>query len=349
MSDKVRYAWLDIARGICILLMVICHASGSSYNWLNRFNGVTGTFFLVFFFIAAGFCFNEKKTLTEYIKSQSKKCLIPYLAISVIYLCVCSYRHTIPGETISAMILNAGASLIWGLSNTFKIGPFQTIGMGPVWFLLAFFMSTVLYKLIGNRKYSGIVIIILAILASVSQSWIVLPFTIQDAFVGCMFIWFGNTVKKKWSPVITKLNEMNIIYLILLSMILIFITKISTEKGYALSLHVGRFLDLGSNNYSIVSLPASLFGSILVVVVSVIIDRTKILDEFFALCGKDSFRILILHDIDITMVRTWWGRDKTFIAFAILIYPFMVYVIRRAERAICLKNKNRAKSDNKAE
>ncbi|MBQ0026489.1 MAG: acyltransferase family protein, partial [Lachnospiraceae bacterium] len=147
-----RYVWLDIARGICILLMVICHASASGYGRWPEFNGFTGLFFLVFFFAAAGYCFNEDISGKDYIKKQFKKCIVPYLIVSVVYLGVKFFGNAIPGDTLPRQIINAVASLIWGLSNTFTIGPIQTIGMGPIWFLVVFFMSTVLYKLLYKIK-----------------------------------------------------------------------------------------------------------------------------------------------------------------------------------------------------
>ncbi len=329
-NGKIRYVWLDIARGICILLMVICHACASSNQRWGAFNGVTGVFFLIFFFVSAGFCFNEKRNIREYASVQIKKCIVPYLIFSVFYLGLMYHRNAISGNSVVSKLINAAASLVWGLSNRFTIGPVQTIGMGPMWFMVVFFLSTILYKLLGNRKYSGPVIIALAIVASLSQMWVVLPFTIQDACIGCMFIWIGNFCKKKFTFVVDWLHKTNLIKLLALAIVTTFFLSSLVGMCYLLGQRFsGRFLDLGSNSYSFSSLPASLMGCVAVVIWSIFIERTQVIDTFFAFCGKESFMILILHGIDISMVRHWGGRDLYFMAFTLLGYPLCVYFYRR--------------------
>ena len=92
MGLKKRTVWLDIARGICIILMIVCHACGYANGRWGVFNGITGTFFLVFFFVSAGITFNPKTGFILYVKKQLKKCLIPYLVISGIFLLILFYR-----------------------------------------------------------------------------------------------------------------------------------------------------------------------------------------------------------------------------------------------------------------
>lgn len=333
-SNTNRIVWLDIARGICILLMVICHACGSANGRWSLFNGVTGVFFLVFFFVAAGFCFNSPKGLIEYIKRQFIKCLLPYMLITFVFLCVMILRHSVPGDGPVQKILNSGASLIWGLPKAFNIGRIQTVGVGPIWFLLCFFISTILFKIFEKSKYSGFMIITLAIVSSISQSFVVLPLTIQDSFIGCMFIWIGYIVKKKYSKLIDSLYDIKNYKLILLALGLCLGLVAFTYAGFAITRPINRFLDLGSNSYSILSLPGSLFGCTMTVAISVLISKTKSLKKFLAFCGKESFLILIMHDLDITMLRNWGGRSIAFMVFTLIMYPILAYIYRMTERKI---------------
>ena len=240
------------------------------------------------------------------------------------------HRNAIPGNDVVTKLINAAASLVWGLSNRFTIGPVQTIGMGPMWFMVVFFLSTIMYKLLGNRRYSGPIIVMLAIVASLSQMWVVLPFTVQDACIGCMFIFIGNISKKKLTFVIDWLHKTSLIKLLMIAIVTTVLFSYSVGICYNLGRHFsGRFLDLGSNSYSFSSLPASLLGCVVVVIWSIFIERTQVIDTFFALCGKESFMILILHGIDISMVRNWGERDLYFMAFTLLGYPLCVYFYRR--------------------
>ena len=77
------------------------------------------------------------------------------------------------------------------------------------------------------------------------------------------------------------------------------------------------------------SLLSTFLGVLMMTLCAVIIERTQILDEFIEEYGKESMTILVLHGLDILMLRNWAMRDWAFVGVTILGYSFLVYLKKR--------------------
>jgi fucose 4-O-acetylase-like acetyltransferase len=330
--ERKRLYWLDIARGICILCMVITHyyacTSGNS-----RFVGVTGTWFLVFFFFSAGLCFRAKKSALRFVANLTVKLLVPYIMVTAGML---AYRCNVLGlwqEYEPAERLRmCWASLLYALPSAFEDVPLlhtSTVGIGPIWFLPCLFLAEVLYRVLCRLRYRLPIACVLALVASWSQTQILLPLALQNAFVGCAFValgdfcrpfvlryaeWLGEK-KWPWSAALTLVGY---------SMLLVGLTQLQ-----------GQGMDLGSNYYNPMSVFSSCVGFWFVISAAVLIQRSAVLDEFLAFCGKNSFLILIFHNIDILGLREWNAdADTMFLVSTLLIYPFLAYLWCRVRTAM---------------
>lgn len=82
--EKKRNQWLDVAKGITIILMVLGHTSipqvASNFIW---------AFHMPLFFIASGWCTNWNKLgFVEFSKRKVQTLLIPFFAYSAIVLAI---------------------------------------------------------------------------------------------------------------------------------------------------------------------------------------------------------------------------------------------------------------------
>lgn len=68
---------LDIAKGICMICMILVHMFSWWGNAYPNFNKYTGVFFLVFFFFASGVCF-KAVPWKDYVIKRFKRLLLPY-------------------------------------------------------------------------------------------------------------------------------------------------------------------------------------------------------------------------------------------------------------------------------
>lgn len=135
-SSKKRIEWLDILRGIGIILMVFGHIcySGNSYRWIYSFH-------MAIFFFAAGFVY-KKKNVWEDILHRAYTILIPYFAYGLLTLIYWYFveRH----------FKDIGISFMQGFTGLLK-GQYETLQFNiPLWFLPCFFITMVTYNIISN-------------------------------------------------------------------------------------------------------------------------------------------------------------------------------------------------------
>lgn len=91
-TTRERNKWLDIAKGITIILMVVGHSSIP-----ERASNFIYAFHMPLFFIASGWCTNwDKDGLILFIRRKSKSLLIPF----VIYSCIVLITKKLIGEIV---------------------------------------------------------------------------------------------------------------------------------------------------------------------------------------------------------------------------------------------------------
>lgn len=129
--------WLDIARGITILLMIIGHmAIPASLSHLIY------SFHMPFFFLTSGLMFSPNKSIKQNIIRESKKLLFPYLTCSIIVLAISSIYQEDWLSYIKTVLYNG-----WGFF--------------PLWFIGVFYSARIIFFVIccngggGGLYFSG--------------------------------------------------------------------------------------------------------------------------------------------------------------------------------------------------
>lgn len=324
-QSRSRVEWLDSARGICLIMMIVCH-SFAGRRWA-MFNGYTGLFFLVFFFLCSGLCLDTRTPYPAYIKKQFRKLIVPYLLFAVPSLCCIMFRSQMWTTNFRRTAIEVILSVVYSYSNTFTVFGYQTRGVGPVWFFTCLFMTLLLYRALYRVRCKGLIILALAAAASISQKYITLPLTLQDACIGCMFVWIGDAFRERWFA-LAKFGETAkftvaaaaAVGLSMLSLVLM---------GLLAFLGIPALLDLGSNVYSFSSLPVSLLGFGVVILCAVLNMRMQIIHDFLCFYGKNSFQLLILHSIDIVLLRNFNAKSLQFLFATIMVYPCVLIIFRR--------------------
>lgn len=331
-TDRVK--WVDIGRGICIILMVVCHFSNYQQIWFS-FNGFTGKFFLVYFFFVAGLFFNHKIPLGEFVKKNAKKIIVPYVFVVLLILGFkCIQKSTdIPTAAISA---------IFSYSNVIAFGNISTIGIGPIWFLPAFFVSTTLYKLIENRKFRFFYVVVLIAFALISKQYFTLPFAFQSGCIAVLYIWMGDAGRPHIMKAVERLKKFHWSVLALFSLLFYFLTRLVANNIYIVSSGMDS-LDLGSTVFSLYSVPESLLGFCLVIIVSLFIEKVPVINDFLAMCGKNSFAILIIHSIDIMIIRNWNNHGVYFLITTVFIYAVLSQMAVKGKHFVIEKSLHKKK------
>lgn len=158
-----RLGWVDTAKGIAILLMVIGHEVKSPHMYALIFS-----FHMPLFFILSGYTSSRINNWSKFIAKQKKSFKkIWLLAILMVILLNTEYLIFTPNYSVQNFWYNVLQGTLWG-SN---IPAFGIIGVGVMWFMFVFFWSKLLFdmfQVLLSDIYSGM---ILFVLSAVSMIW----------------------------------------------------------------------------------------------------------------------------------------------------------------------------------
>ena len=277
---KERIGYIDLAKGFCILLVVLDHIANEGYFWSGDYplNEIFDQMRMPLYFILSGLFFKEYSGgLREFIIRKTNKILVPYLFFILLYRAI--------------------TWLVQNYTNFASTGTNIAGIWGPLWFLRCLFFMNVIFALAhyAIHRLAGTPIVGEILMAICMFGVGVAGYHVGNWHLNfgtaltCMpLFWSGYFLNKK-----LHLLEMNI------------------KRGWALSISVLlfvtiHFLYMGdnyfySNTYSS-PLPllyvSGLAGSVAILLLSSIIRRLPIVSYV----GRYSIIILCTHQVIITLL-----------------------------------------------
>lgn len=157
-STVKRIDYIDIVKGITIILMIIGHVS----NIPTILRTFIFSFHMPLFFIISGYTFKKKKQ-TKLLKSSIRRLIIPYLltGITMLILNIIISIKNQEIKNILNLIKNSFLSILWG-SGAREICPTGIQPIGAIWFLLAMFWGGLIFNSILQTKRPIIWILIIS-------------------------------------------------------------------------------------------------------------------------------------------------------------------------------------------
>lgn len=275
MSERIK--WIDLSKGIAIILVVIGHTfPENSYLWNFIFS-----FHMPFFFIIAGFLYSPKLFKTSII-NNAQRLLLPYFATCIAYalLILIKLRHVPLLENIR----NSIVATLYGTGSTPIQFPY--IGeMGAIWFLLAMFFANIIFNYIMNKtnksKYmQAIIIFILSIAGYIVGQNIYLPWSIDISLVSLLFMYIGYMLK--YTKFFQRKPNLFIIF------VLFSIWGLSIYNG-------GLNINTRTYNNPLISIIGSVGGSIFLIYLSITISKFEFIEKGLSYVGKETLTILCIH------------------------------------------------------
>ena len=296
---KERIHWIDVTKGILIILMVLGHIQvvsgdhGIDNSDLIRcifFSGLWGCFFMQAFFVLTGYTTNFEKDFKSYFISNVKTLVVPWFSFSIITRVLGHLLFSQPFYDV-----------IGGVRYFFLIEDY--------WFIHALFFGKIAYFFIRKWIMRDVIRLCLLLVMTIAGFYSISYFYsigvekpyhaynflhFKDFLCMTIFLWVGDYLKRK--NLLEKLLKgkyyASILSLFLLGNAFKMFSKI---YGFELPALTPVILSHGGNITSIIQIPAFLFytitGSLSCFGIARLINNSIILEYF----GKNSLVVYCIH------------------------------------------------------
>lgn len=313
MSERKKY--IDIAKGIGILLVLIGHIDWGNYILTNTIY----SFHMPLFFVIAGYTFNYEKyekNIKMLITSKFKSLMLPYIAFSSI-LIIFSWNQLENKNAFQILY-----TIAYGIGVKFPIWI-----MVPLWFLPALFVAIILHFFVlkltrKNNRYIRLLIIVIFSLIGyfITQYYnkgLYCLWSIDLALMSLIFIYIG--MKCREYKLVENIDKLKIYKKICIAIVIIIIDSFIVKYNGRVDMNVRLFGNVLEFYCS------GIMMSLLIIIFSKILDNTKILSKSFSIVGQNSLYLLGLH---------FWGANIFLNKFTEII-PRIMGII---SRSVFIKN-----------
>lgn len=278
-TDRIQF--IDLAKGICIFLVVAGHVFNNEHTDANLF---MISFRMPLYFVLSGLFFSLYGSFREFLVKKVNKLIIPFTAFYLISFIFRIFTNILQGETIE-----------W--SKALSICYEDISSNAPIWFLPCLFICGLLFYTItkiSKHAKLGVNYYILTLSCIIGgggfllgQKGVNLPLWIDSAMTAIPFYAFGYILRKKTKFLETKYNKYALILIAGLSFAYTF-----CFKSYS-ALHCNHMCETNPFLYY----SCGLIGTMGILLLSKAIDRIPIVSKF----GRYSICILLTHYLLITI------------------------------------------------
>lgn len=290
-----RLDFLDVAKGIGIILVMIGHSCGFIFG-----GDYITSFYMAMFFVVAGYVYRPSgKSYGENIKKRLNRILIPYFSYNALLLVYFIIKGVMSGDLEFSNVMAAVAGVFYS-RNFLWVGREDNIYFfkllnDPVWFLTAMCTASVIFYLIvdkcleDRKKCAFICILLLASAVIMSFLPVLLPWSLDSAPLFSFFMVIGALLGKE--EFFQRSHSMK--QWIIMAVIIVISVVMRFVNG-KVNLSVRMY-----GNYTVLSVLIIAFigvaGSILGIWISKLICKIGIAEKVLAYIGKNTLSIMALH------------------------------------------------------
>ncbi len=316
-----RIEFIDLAKGICILLVVLIHVFGETSGEVIQ---MMILFRMPLYFILSGLFFKTYEGVFCFFKKKVNKLIIPFF---------CSYLFVLPTNYILNRFIEKENDFLFFV----EFGRLNLEFNGVSWFLICLFIVNLYFYIMfilcrHNIKWISLCTCICGIVGySLNTYGFYLPMWMDTSLTVMPFFLFGYAMRKYSNILYGKFSSKSILCFIgSLSILLVVHYYIKyTQNG---------IVGFDDNNFDIGILPlyiGGLSGTCCVLMVAKYFTRLPV----FSYIGRYSIVVLLTHMIYLFVFRNilyHWGIDQSsyflnslvFIIIVILSLPTIKFCVR---------------------
>lgn len=290
MSDqqKTRLEWIDIAKGIAMISILLQHLKFVNSTGGSLFSSYVGQYHVPVFLVVAGCFLSASKPLDVFVRDKIRRLLAPYAltcsVIGLILLCRKLFGMSLlRWKTMRGFMW----SVLYGAGANFSSLPDGVSFIGAIWFLEALFVALVevrlLLGLFADKPAMLLLSAILLALGATSLAKITyLPCNLEQGLLSGLYVSMGYLYRKY-----VGLSHRASIEAVL---ILAFVFLFAADNGIRPTI-AGAQIKGGA-----LCLVVSLCACLLVFAVSQAVEGyTTYLSRFLSYYGRNSLVLLCVH------------------------------------------------------
>ncbi|MCQ2570408.1 MAG: acyltransferase [Limosilactobacillus sp.] len=299
MKQGTRIGWIDIAKGLAMLSIVLGHALDPNVKVNQVIETILYSFDVPLFFILSGLTTKvaiDWHTIAVKVKNLIVKIYLPTLIAAGVIVVE-------RGMMLHFDVLQYFKSFLGTVIFAEAIGSNGHSPIGPLWFIMTFFWAKVFYlvgmKLLNNQWFFGGLTLVITLLFNMMQ----VAYLIQSLDlvpVACFLMWVGWLFQRKIDSLSYALKKYW--WLIMLVWLL--------TLGVDFSLHTRLDLAIRSLPGCMVALVQAITGTMMVSYLARRLQATWV-GHGLQMIGRYSFSLLIINSIDFFGLWSWLNRYVT--------------------------------------
>lgn len=289
-----KLRWIDVAKGIGILLVILEH---SMIEYTSFFARIILLFHMPFFFFIAGYCYNQS-LIGEKLAAWRKRKIYFSIKIYAVFS-----LFGLVFYTSMDMIMKSFSWESWlrKLVNSFYINRIHgEVFMGGGWYFTTWIVTTILFSILWDRilrrirlGYQIVLLILLAVGASLTNSASIsyLPLCLDNAKFALIFFYFGvvmNSIIKKYKWSAETVHNKTLLFFFVDVVLIILLVGITHHHGECVYMYINSY-----GNYFLF-FAGAIIGIVALVLTSILIERVRIsnIASFF---GCETLYYYLMH------------------------------------------------------
>jgi acyltransferase len=344
-TSNKRIDWLDAAKGLGIILVVIGHTANPA-GLLNR---IIFSFHMPLFFIVSGYLFDFDKHDNRFrrlLQSRLRSLLYPYfvsgLVFFVIWLlfqCLNPFTAT-PASAVGDVFHDTVLTYLYGIGQTNVYTPLSFIvPVGPGWFIVTLFVTQLFFygflKVAkAMRPMASVLLLVIPTVFGIYMGrHIFLPWSIDIAAIGVIFMFCGYCFRR--GHYLERLRPWWAIGPLLIWIVCLVFSRLSM------------------NNRDYQRWPLAILGAVAATLVILIFTKRVLRYDGFSGCigralryvGARALVILIVHNMLLvwlpatSLLRYNWSLLAAYAIFVSLIVAEVIRAVPFLNRVLCLGGK----------
>lgn len=302
-----RIEWVDMAKAIAIILMIIGHEVNGNIRTLIF------SFHMPLFFILSGYTSHRLTTLNEIVSLIKKLFFRIWILAAVMILLAAIEGGIIHSEHLIVILKNTVRGIFWGSYYEQK----GVLNVGVMWFLFAYFWGKIYFSLLRlvfkDDKYSGVIFILFAYGSYLVSSHIWFPQVLDLVPVVGFFMWVGAMLKN------IKFNQDETHFGIILLVMTFWLFCVQN----------GLNIDMSMRNYPnfVIVMLESIAGSLVVMYIAkaLLVPAFTRWMQFF---GRHTLLLMCIHHLDFfTRDTGGWVDSVHSPIYAVLVRLFLDLLI----------------------